>query len=78
VRTLFDRQSMLLIARMRAAEPGNILTLAHTLRVRRAHRRWRVARAAEALEVATPPGSRRRSSRCLGDRRTRAVIAEFA
>jgi HPt (histidine-containing phosphotransfer) domain-containing protein len=50
---LFDRQSTLLIARMRSAAPGGIATLAHTLKgSARGIGAWRVARAAEALEVA--------------------------
>lgn len=50
---LFDRQSTLLIARMRAAAPGGVVTLAHTLKgSARGIGAWRVARAAEALEVA--------------------------
>ena len=50
---LFDRQSTLLIARMRSAAPGGIATLAHTLKgSARGIGAWRVARAAEALELA--------------------------
>jgi HPt (histidine-containing phosphotransfer) domain-containing protein len=50
---LFDRQSTLLIARMRAAAPGGVAMLAHTLKgSARGIGAWRVARAAEALEVA--------------------------
>ena len=50
---LFDRQSTLLIARMRNAAPGGVVTLAHTLKgSARGIGAWRVARAAEALEVA--------------------------
>jgi HPt (histidine-containing phosphotransfer) domain-containing protein len=50
---LFDRQSTLLLARMRSAAPAGILTLAHTLKgSARGIGAWRVARAAEALEVA--------------------------
>lgn len=50
---LFDRQSTLLIARMRTAQPPGILTLAHTLNgSARGIGAWRVARAAEALELA--------------------------
>jgi HPt (histidine-containing phosphotransfer) domain-containing protein len=49
---LFDRQSTLLIARMRAA-PAGVATLAHTLKgSARGIGAWRVARAAEALEGA--------------------------
>lgn len=50
---LFDRQSTLLIARMRTAAPGGVATLAHTLKgSARGIGAWRVARAAEALELA--------------------------
>src|SRR3954462_4499615 len=53
---LFDRQSALLIARMRSATPGGIATLAHTLKgSARGIGAWRVARAAEALELAGSP-----------------------
>jgi HPt (histidine-containing phosphotransfer) domain-containing protein len=49
---LFDRQSMLLIARMRAT-PDNIAMLAHTMTgSARGIGAWRVARAAEAVELA--------------------------
>jgi hypothetical protein len=55
---LFDRQSSLLIARMRAASPGAIVTLAHTLKgSARGIGAWRVARAAEALELAGGTGA---------------------
>jgi HPt (histidine-containing phosphotransfer) domain-containing protein len=50
---LFDRQSTLLIARMRTAAPSGVATLAHTLKgSARGIGAWRVARAAEALELA--------------------------
>jgi HPt (histidine-containing phosphotransfer) domain-containing protein len=50
---LFDRQSTLLLARMRAAAPGGLVTLAHTLKGSALGiGAWRVARAAEALELA--------------------------
>jgi hypothetical protein len=50
---LFDRQSTLLIARMRAAAPPGTLALAHTLKGSALGiGAWRVARAAEAVEVA--------------------------
>jgi HPt (histidine-containing phosphotransfer) domain-containing protein len=55
---LFDRQSALLIARMRSAAPAGIVTLAHTLKgSARGIGAWRVARAAEALELAGSAGS---------------------
>ena len=50
---LFDRQSILLIARMRTAAPSGVATLAHTLKGSALGiGAWRVARAAEALELA--------------------------
>ena len=50
---LFDRQSTLLIARMRTAAPGGVLMIAHTLKgSARGIGAWRVARAAEAVELA--------------------------
>ena len=50
---LFDRQSTLLIARMRAAAPDAIAHHAHTMKgSARGIGAWRVARAAEALELA--------------------------
>ena len=55
---LFDRQSVLLIARMRSAAPAGMATLAHTLKgSARGIGAWRVARAAEALELAGAAGS---------------------
>ena len=55
---LFDRQSTLLIARMRAAAPSGIGELAHTLKgSARGIGAWRVARAAEALELAGGDGT---------------------
>jgi HPt (histidine-containing phosphotransfer) domain-containing protein len=55
---LFDRQSTLLIARMRSAAPAGVATLAHTLNgSARGIGAWRVARAAEALELAGSAGS---------------------
>src|SRR5258705_12384049 len=54
---LFDRQSTLLIARMRAAAPAGLATLAHTLKgPARGIGACRVARAAEALELAGSAG----------------------
>jgi len=50
---LFERQSTLLLARMRTAAPAGVVTLAHTLKgSARGIGAWRVARAAEALEAA--------------------------
>ena len=51
--TLFDRQSDLLLARMREVGPAAIATFAHTLTgSARGVGAWRVAAAAEALERA--------------------------
>jgi len=51
--TLFDRQSDLLLARMREVGPAAIATFAHTLTgSARGVGAWRVAAAAEALECA--------------------------
>ncbi len=50
---LFDRQATLLIARMRSAQPTGVAALAHTLKgSARGIGAWRVARAAEVLELA--------------------------
>jgi HPt (histidine-containing phosphotransfer) domain-containing protein len=49
---LFDRQSSMLITRMRTAPPAAVAALAHTLNgSARGIGAWRVARAAEALEL---------------------------
>ena len=53
---LFDRQSTLLIARMRSAAPDGVAMLAHTMKgSARGIGAWRVARAAEALELRRLP-----------------------
>jgi len=50
---LFDRQSALLIARLRDAGPDGVAIIAHTLKgSARGIGAWRVARAAEAVELA--------------------------
>src|SRR6201991_4956371 len=50
---LFDRQSAQLVARMRKAAPEVVVTIAHTMRgSARGIGAWRVARAAEAVELA--------------------------
>ena len=50
---LFDRQAALLIARMGSATPDGVAIIAHTMKgSARGIGAWRVARAAEALEVA--------------------------
>jgi HPt (histidine-containing phosphotransfer) domain-containing protein len=54
---LFDRQSGMLIARMRGAPPPVIAALAHTLKgSARGIGAWRVAHAAETLELAGNAG----------------------
>ena len=54
---LFDRQAALLIARMRTAGPPAIASLAHTLKGSAAGiGAWGVARAAEAVELASGAG----------------------
>jgi HPt (histidine-containing phosphotransfer) domain-containing protein len=51
---LFERQAALLIARMRNAEPAAVASLAHTLKGSAAGiGAWDVARAAEAVELAS-------------------------
>ena len=50
---LFDRQSALLIARLRNAGPDGVAMIAHTMKgSARGIGAWRVARAAEAVELA--------------------------
>jgi len=79
---LFDRQSTLLIARMRSAAPAGIATLAHTLKgSARGIGAWRVARAAEVLELAGSSGDEALAE-ALGQLKAatdeaRAVIAEL-
>ena len=54
---LFERQSSILIARMRTTNPAGVAALAHTLKgSARGIGAWRVARAAEALELAGGAG----------------------
>jgi len=53
VLALFDRQTTVLVSRMRAASPGTVTTVAHTLKgSARGVGAWRVAAAAEAVELA--------------------------
>ena len=55
---LFDRQSSILITRMRTATPAAVAALAHTLKgSARGIGAWRVARAAELLEFAGASGN---------------------
>jgi HPt (histidine-containing phosphotransfer) domain-containing protein len=54
---LFERQSSILIARMRTVPPAGVAALAHTLKgSARGIGAWRVARAAEVLELAAAAG----------------------
>jgi len=51
---LFDRQAVLLLARIRTSEPRDVVGLAHTLKGSATGiGAWNVARAAEAVEVAS-------------------------
>jgi hypothetical protein len=53
VLALFDRQATVMVSRMRAASPGTASTVAHTLKgSARGVGAWRVAAAAEAVELA--------------------------
>jgi HPt (histidine-containing phosphotransfer) domain-containing protein len=53
VLALFDRQATVLVSRMRSAAPGSVTMVAHTLKgSARGVGAWRVAAAAEAVEVA--------------------------
>lgn len=53
VLALFDRQATVLVSRMRQASPGAVTSVAHTLKgSARGVGAWRVAAAAEAVEVA--------------------------
>jgi HPt (histidine-containing phosphotransfer) domain-containing protein len=53
VLALFDRQATVLVSRMRSAAPGAVTSVAHTLKgSARGVGAWRVAAAAEAVEVA--------------------------
>ena len=53
VLALFDRQATVLVSRMRSAPPGSVTTVAHTLKgSARGVGAWRVAAAAEAVELA--------------------------
>jgi HPt (histidine-containing phosphotransfer) domain-containing protein len=53
VLALFDRQATVLVSRMRSASPGSVTSVAHTLKgSARGVGAWRVAAAAEAVEVA--------------------------
>jgi HPt (histidine-containing phosphotransfer) domain-containing protein len=53
VLALFDRQATVMVSRMRSAAPGAVTTVAHTLKgSARGVGAWRVAAAAEAVELA--------------------------
>jgi HPt (histidine-containing phosphotransfer) domain-containing protein len=78
---LFERQSHILIARMRTAPPAGIATLAHTLKgSARGVGAWRVARAAETLELAGSSGApttEALDTLAAASEEARAVIAEL-
>jgi HPt (histidine-containing phosphotransfer) domain-containing protein len=78
---LFDRQSGMLIARMRTAAPAAIAALAHTLNgSARGIGAWRVARAAELLELAGASGNPTADALdnlAAASDEARAVIAEL-
>jgi HPt (histidine-containing phosphotransfer) domain-containing protein len=76
---LFDRQSALLIARLRHAGPDGVAMIAHTLKgSARGIGAWRVARAAEAVELAgsTESGAALERLAATTDE-ARAVIADL-
>jgi HPt (histidine-containing phosphotransfer) domain-containing protein len=76
---LFDRQSALLIARLRNAGPDGVAMIAHTLKgSARGIGAWRVARAAEAVELAggTESGAALERLAAATDE-ARAVIADL-
>jgi len=53
VLALFDRQATVMVSRMRSASRGSVTTVAHTLKgSARGVGAWRVAAAAEAVELA--------------------------
>jgi HPt (histidine-containing phosphotransfer) domain-containing protein len=57
VLALFDRQTDMLIERMREVDPSCVAALAHTLKgSARGVGAWPMARAAEAVEAAPPAG----------------------
>jgi len=78
---LFDRQSSMLIARMRTAAPAAVATLAHTLKgSARGIGAWRVARAADLLELAGASGeptAEALDGLAAASDEARAVIAEL-
>ena len=76
---LFDRQSALLIARLRDAGPDGVAMIAHTMKgSARGIGAWRVARAAEAVELAgsTESGAALERLAAATDE-ARAVIADL-
>jgi HPt (histidine-containing phosphotransfer) domain-containing protein len=76
---LFDRQSTLLLARMRSAAPAGVITLAHTLKgSARGIGAWRIARAAEAVETAGPTQMKAAlDALAAATEEARAVIADL-
>lgn len=77
---LFDRQAVLLLDRMRQAEPGSVATLAHTLKGSAAGLgAFGVAQAAAVVERAAEVGERRVAIQALAQAitRARAAIADM-
>ena len=78
---LFDRQSSMLIARMRTAAPAAVAALAHTLKgSARGIGAWRVARAADLVELAGvsgEPTAEALDGLAAASDEARAVIAEL-
>src|ERR1700738_3043698 len=81
VLALFDRQAAGLVSRMRSAPPGSVTSVAHTLKgSARGVGAWRVAAAAEAVEVAASGDgdlSAAITRLAAGAEEARAVIAEL-
>jgi HPt (histidine-containing phosphotransfer) domain-containing protein len=79
VLALFSRQIDVLIGRMDAAGPSEVMELAHTLKgSARGVGAWPLARAAEAVETA-PPAERARAVAALAATagETRSAVAEI-
>ena len=76
---LFDRQSTLLLGRMRSAAPAGVVTLAHTLKgSARGIGAWRIARAAEVVETADAGKmSAALEALAVATEEARAVIADL-
>jgi len=83
VLTLFDQQAGMLIARMDTVDPPGVAALAHTLKgSARGIGAWRVARAAEAVELAAGSAAERELEAAIARldaaaTETRALIADL-